>query len=283
MNGSILVTGYGFIGKHLIEKLKQQSLDITVIDKSHMVISDKSLKVIPADLRYVKNLEFDYVFHLAGLANVSYQESNPLEAYEANVLSTVNLLREVKVRKKLLFTSSAAVYGTSDTRMIKEDEPLKPNSVYGETKVACENFIHMTALRHGLDYSIVRLFNTYGPQQSPMYIIPQFLKQLREDNKIVVRNGSAVRDFIFINDVVDALLTVIENDEKVVNVGTSYDAISMYELAQKVVSVFHSDAEIVDLKREDKSSPQRLVSNSAILRSLGWEPKYTLDQGLLLV
>lgn len=179
----ILIVGYGFVGKHLVRRLILDGHEVSVMDK--FPIRSEGFTAISADARYVHGpLKFDRIFHLAGVTNAAYAEANPIETYEANVLSTLNLLKQTEGR--FVFTSSAVVYGQSD-EPLKESDPLAPISLYGQSKKHAEELIR----RMSPDFRIARFFNLYGPSQSPLYIVPQLMEQAR-NGKLTLRNGDMV-------------------------------------------------------------------------------------------
>ena len=257
------------MASHLLPHLKKHEL--TLLDKLEPA-------TIQTDLRYLKGpLEFDIVIHLGALSNAGYCERNPLEAWEANVLATENLLQAVKIKQKLIFASSAVVYGSNPSERCNEDDSLRPISVYGDTKLAGENIIKRHARRSRLNYAIVRFFNLYGKNQAPAYLIPQLLRQAKE-GKITIWNSEAVRDYIYVEDAIDAVLLAMQHGNGVYNIGTGIGT-SAGELAE-IISSHYGNIPIEDLHKEDKFAPSSLIADNTRIKMLGWGPQCSVREGI---
>jgi UDP-glucose 4-epimerase len=281
------VTGYGFISSHLVTYLLGRGAQVTVVEKNLLAngtIPSPQIRFKNADLRYFKDeKEYDYVFHLAGITNAAYAESNPIEAYEANVLATCNLLHSVKVKERFVFTSSATVYGNAPgEHILSETNPTSPISIYGATKVAAEDLIKTFARTRHLPFNIVRFFNLYGPKQSTLYIVPQIVIQALREKRIVLRNAVVERDFLFVGDAVECLVKAATSDTvgSTINVGSGIP-ISLGQLASTVLDVLN-DPEVPVTSGNDYEpfSAKRLVADITRAILLGWKPKTSLREGL---
>lgn len=275
-----LVTSYGFVARHLVNALQRQGYVVSVVEKElSRVDVPEGVDVIKADLRYWEGPDqpFDYVFHLAGITNAVYAETNPMEAFEANVLATANLLAKCRPRKRLIFTSSAVVYGQSQSPL-KESDPLVPISTYGVTKLAAEELVRLHVRTKGLSAVISRFFNLYGPGQSPLYIVPQLIIQAQE-GCIRLKNRATERDFVYVGDAVDCLIMLASAPiSGAVNIGSG-SSLTVYELAKAVSSLF-GGVRISVGHQHERFSADRLVADISVARRLGWEPKTHLLEGL---
>ncbi|MDG6968256.1 MAG: NAD(P)-dependent oxidoreductase [Nitrososphaerota archaeon] len=276
---SALVTGYGFVSRHLVRALSDRGTMVSVLEKDlSRADAPDGVEVIRSDLRYWSGPRepVDYVYHLAGITNTAYAEANPLEAFEANVLATANLLDKCRPKERLVFTSSAVVYASS-TKPIPEDAPLGPVSTYGATKQAAEALIAAHARKSSYPAGIARFFNLYGPGQARAYLVPQLIAQARE-GQIRIRNPRPRRDYIFIEDAVACLLKLADSEAPVVNVGTGTGT-SVGALAAQVAGVF-GGVGISTGQEADSFVADSLVADIAKARAMGWEPKISLSEGL---
>jgi UDP-glucose 4-epimerase len=218
LNGKrILVTGgAGFVGFHLCRKLSDFTSNITVYDNllSGKVENVKHLpKVhfVKADILDLKKLnsqeKADVIYHLAAQVVVPYSMENPIEDFETNARGTLNVLE--KARKddaRVVFASSAAVYGNTNQLPTPETYGFSPASCYGLSKVVGEQYCNMYSKQYGLDITIVRFANVYGPRCHG--VIPDFLDKIsRNPEKLeIIGTGLQSRDFVHVFDVVDALI-----------------------------------------------------------------------------
>jgi UDP-glucose 4-epimerase len=266
-----VVVGYGFIGKHIADALIANGDEVTVIEKRDVRLPKDAIR---GDARYLeRRLDADILFHFAGLTNYSYTEDNALECIESNISTTVNLLKRFDGR--FVLASSAAVYAPSDVPL-DEASPIAPHSIYGASKLASEHFVKAKTD----DFAIARFFNVYGPGQSESFIIPQLIAQGKR-GRISLRNSSTVRDYIFIDDAISALFSAAfaaGTNKMTVNIGTGIPTRSG-ELAEKVASMFDG-CKVESAETFDSFSPRTLCADVSALKSLGWEPKVSLAEGL---
>ncbi len=281
----VLVTGYGFIGQHLVDKLYNEGAKLTVIeknlDKIHKLKSE-GVRIIKGDLCYLQeNMEFDYVFHTAGITQVAYAENNYVETYNNNVLATLNLLRHVKTRKRFVFASTAAVYNNAAGKH-SETEEVKPLSLYGLSKVAGEQLVkHYVKAANG-EYTLLRFFNVYGDGQSEYFLIPQIVSEATMSKKITLWNTTSERDYIYVKDLVDGLIslgTEAKAADEIVNMGTGIGTPSG-AIADTISKLMDCNIAITDLQKFDKSSPASLVADTTKAEALGFKARTTLEEGL---
>jgi len=249
MSYKYLITGgAGFIGSTLANYLSKENSVIVIDDlsmgKEENLIKSSKLQFINGSVTdselmndILSNNTFDYVFHLAAIASVADSVERPVETHQVNfesVLMLLELIRKYqKGLKRLVFSSSAAVYGDEPTLPKKEESVIRPLTPYAVDKFAAEQYVLDYNHLYGVKTSAVRFFNVYGPNQNPespysgviSILVDRYKKiQKGEDTQFILfGEGSQSRDFVFIEDVVQALLLVAKKEEslgKQFNVGT---------------------------------------------------------------
>ena len=282
---SVIVTGAsGFIGLNLVKVLSKLGANVMVIDR--ILPSEKipNVQYEWGDLRHLDKIyEADFLIHLAAITNAGFAERYPIDTYEVNVLGTVNLMNHVKIRKRVLFPSTALTYEASSTP-ISEEDPTDLSSTYALSKNMGEQVIKFHCERMNVGYTIVRFFNIYGPGQMPMYIVPQVLSQIRENNHIEVRNGSVMRDLLFVEDCIDAVLKLAVTSnahDNVFNIGSGH-IVSITDVAKAaILASGNNSVGITDLEETIAYSPTAIMADiDKVLATIDWFPKTTLKDGL---
>ena len=260
-NKNILITGgLGFIGSHITDELVENN-NVTIIDnKSTGSVnnlkdsSHENLEIIIEDLHSADLdkilFEKDYVFHLAAMASVPLSVDNPVLCNQVNVDSTVKLLKAAINNnvKKIVFSSSSAVYGQNMNMPLKESEPLMPTSPYAASKASCELYLKSFYDSYGLNYTILRYFNVFGPRQdkNSQYaaVIPNFISALLENEPVeIYGDGEQTRDFVYVKDIVAANIKACESDYNGILNVASGRRISINELYEIIKSTLKSDLE----------------------------------------
>ncbi|MFB3888112.1 MAG: NAD-dependent epimerase/dehydratase family protein [Candidatus Bathyarchaeia archaeon] len=213
----ILVTGgAGFIGFHLSKKLTELGADVTIYDnlssgKLENVKDVPQAHFIKGDILDLKKLcnlpKFDLIYHLAAQVVVPYSMENPTEDFETNAHGTINVLEKARKDKaRLVFASSAAVYGNPTQLPTPEAYGFHPFSCYGLSKVVGEEYAQIYTLQYGLDVTIFRFANVYGSRCHG--VINDFLDKLQKNpSKLeIIGTGQQARDFVHVSDVVEALV-----------------------------------------------------------------------------
>ena len=229
-NKRILVTGgAGFIPSHIVDKLVKIGATVTVIDNLHAG-KVKNLKQSIADIEFIKVdvrdfdkihsivKKQDVVFHLAANADVPFSVENPTYDFEANAIGGFNVLRSCLDAdiQKVIYASTAAVYGNAKYVPIREDHPLDPISPYGVSKLTTEKLGFTYLHTYGLPFCSIRIFNIYGERQ-PRYVMYDLLRKLYQNpNKLsVLGTGEQIRDYAYVTDAAQCFILAAESDEAV--------------------------------------------------------------------
>ena len=272
----ILVTGgAGFIGSHLVYRLIKKKNEVIILDNlstGRKENINQKATFIRGDVRDEDDIRkamhgCDFVFHLA--AKTDAREEGD-EIFRTNFIGSEYVFSAAKdINAKIIFTSSAAVYG--DAKLpIKESEECKPISSYGKSKMKAEKMLR--------DAFIARLFNVYGPKGSS--VINKFTRRIKEGEDITVfGSGLQTRDFVYVSDVVDALMFGIEKSGTY-NVGTGIET-SILQLIDTIQDLAKSKPRIkFDMPIE--SEIKRSKADITKIRNLGWNPKTSLNSGIML-
>ena len=290
----ILITGgAGFIGRHLALLLSKNH-SITIYDNlSNSTKPDfENVKFVKGDILDYEifleaSKEFDVVIHLAAKIDVAESVINPKDTMNVNVNGTENILKccvENKI-KKIIFASSAAVYGEQEN-IITEETKTNPLSPYGESKLVAEEKIKKYCNENNLNAIIFRMFNVYGSGQTKQYagVITKFSDNILQNISLTIYgDGKQTRDFISINDIVEAYRYVLENiqEKKCItyNLGTGV-ATSITQLAKLMLEIFKKNLEINYVEQKKGDIKHSVADISLIKRELGFVPKTKLKDGL---
>ena len=293
----ILVTGgAGYIGKHLVKNLIKNNQVLVYdnlsnsSDKDRISLVDKGVKFLKGDiLDYDVLCEFskdvNVVIHLAAMINVNESVINPEFTKKVNVDGTVNVLKcciKNKI-KKIIFASSAAVYGDSKEIPINENSTTNPQSPYGQSKLDAEKIIVKTCQENNIDHIIFRMFNVYGKGQNTQYagVITKFLENIRDDKPLVIYgDGEQTRDFVSINDVVEAFdcATKLHKNGKY-NIASG-KSLSINELAQIMFEAFGKKLEIKHKEMKKDEIKYSVADVSLTKNELGFVAKKSLKEEL---
>jgi len=300
---NILVTGgAGFIGSHLSRYLISKGHKITILDNFSNsspanirdMLLNKQVKLVKGDVRDAKLISdvtdgIDTIFHLAAQIHIDKSILEPKETFEVNVLGTLNILEVALKRdfKKIVFASTSEVYGTVLNGSITEEHPLNPQSPYAASKAAADRLCYAYSKTYGMNVSIIRNFNTYGPfQKDTGYgsVIPIFIRRVLENKPpIIYGSGDQTRDFMYIEDAVRAYDIVMNKDfDGALNFGSGRD-ISINDLARLVIQL--CDGKDLTPVHVDPRPGEvlKLCADISKSRALGFEPKLTLENGLKML
>lgn len=296
----IVVTGgAGFIGSNLCRKLLKEGAKVTAFDNlssgrigfiKDLMENDK-FNFTRGDIRNTVDLEkitknSEVIFHLAAQTSVPFSMKNPNEDCEINVIGTSNVLNAArKAGARLVFASSAAVYGNPEKKPTPETYSTHPVSFYGLTKLVGENYCRFYQENYGLEVVVLRIFNVYGPDCHGA--IFDFLNKLRTtpDKLEILGTGKQARDFVYISDMVNFLLKAAITPAaagQIFNVGTGTTT-SVSELAEMIIEILG----LKDVKIYFKGGQAwegdmdtTLADNSKAINDLQWRPRVSLKEGL---
>lgn len=294
----VITGGAGFIGSHIAEYWNNQNAEVHVIDslRSGFKKNIKNFQNVILHQGSItdKALTFDvlqgadYVFNLAALISVPESLEKPEECLDINVKGLLNVLDGAKVNgvKKVVHSSSAAVYG-DDPRLPKEVTMRpKPQTPYGITKLDGEYYLQMYHDQYGLNTASLRYFNVFGPRQDPKSqyaaAIPIFVyKALKNEPIIIYGDGEQTRDFIYVKDVVQAnvLAAQTESAVGVFNVANE-NAISINELAKLIIETTGSSSKIIYEETRPGDIKHSLASIKETRESLNFKPSHDLLSSL---
>lgn len=302
LQGPVIVTGgAGFIGSHLVDHLLQRDIDTYVIDNFDPYYSGKErnvehnlknrkFRLIKGDILDFKLLKETFagvttVFHLAAQPGVRYSVKNPHKVLRVNVEGTLNVLiaaRDLGV-DKIVYASSSSVYGIPKHLPTSEEDPLKPISPYGASKVAAEKNCHMFSKLYGMKTVILRYFTSYGPRQRPDMAIHKFTRGLFGGEELTIYgDGSQTRDFTFVEDVVRGTILAAESDKAIggcFNIGSG-KRVTVNDLVRLLEELSKKKARIIYAKARSEDAPHTQANVSKASRVLEYRPKVELRGGL---
>lgn len=272
---SVLVTGAtGFIGRALCEGLVRRGHLPTRLSSRDGDIAD------PVTLNQVSPA--NHVFHLAGLTFVPDSWHDPHGFHRVNVLGTINVLEFCRRHSAGITFVSAYIYGQPEWLPVSEACVPKPNNPYALSKYVAEQACEFYSLYYGVDATIIRPFNVFGPAQSERFLIPHILSQVRDRRAIHVKDLAPKRDYVYLHDLVDALISTLDRPTgfDVFNVGSG-TSVSVGDLIALIQSIAGTDLPVVC---EDQVRPNELAdvyANTAKAHDrLAWRPRYSLKRGL---
>lgn len=300
-NSSVLVTGgNGAVGANLVEKLLNLGTKVTVLDdfsqsKKGNLKNHKHLKIIKGDITNSKILKktfskkYDVVFHLAARFANEMSVNDPLEDLRVNVEGTLNILLESAKHNvnRFVYTSSSSLYGQSDSIIKKENSFPKPSTPYAASKLSGEFYCNAIHELYSMDYTIVRLSNSYGPYDpSGKYrnVIPNFIKAaLSGKNLIITGTGNETRDFTYVDDVVNGIIlagTKPKGKNQIFNLGTGKETKISF-IAQEIIKQTKSKSKIsFKPRRSFDHITRRKMDISNAKKLLGYNPKVKIEDGL---
>jgi UDP-glucose 4-epimerase len=299
---NVLVTGgAGFIGSHVVDALLARGYRVHILDdlsggRIENVPDDATLHRLdvrtPAAASLIATERFDAIFHLAAQMDVRRSVADPVFDADVNVLGFLNLMeaaRAVGVRKVVFSSTGGAIYGEPDPGINDggpqpEHHPQQPVSPYGITKLVSEKYLHFYHVAYGIPYAAMRFGNVYGPRQNPhgeAGVVAIFAERLLDGRQPVIYGaGEQTRDYVYVEDVVAALLAAFDHDGSgVFNVGTGRET-SVNELFQIINGITGAAAEEVHADAKP-GEQQRSVLDATLAREvLGWTPEVALEEGL---
>jgi UDP-glucose 4-epimerase len=298
----VLITGgAGFLGSALANRLVGSDRVHTVLALDDLTAGDPR-RLDPAvlftrgDVKDVPKLwtllqGVDCVYHLAARVRVPESIHYPGDYNDTNVGGTVAVMEAVRDTgvKRVVFASSGALYGEQPHQPIHESQRPNPNSPYAVSKVAAEHYVSTLGALYSIETVSLRIFNTYGPGQDlpPSYppVIPHLLRQVQTGgSQVIFGDGTQTRDFVYVDDVVDALelaATASEVDRAVINIGSGQE-VQIGELAARIARVADKRADVLHNPGQPVGVSRLVADVSTARQLLDWVPRTELDRGLRL-
>lgn len=294
---TLITGGAGFLGAHLANRLHNEGWLVRVLDdlsagnphrlSSRIFLQRGDINNIPQLWSLLQDV--DVVFHLAARVSVPASAHYPKEYNAVNVGGTVSLLeacRDVGVQR-VVFASSATVYGSQAAQPVKEDAPVRPAAPYAVSKLAAEQYLFSLARLNGFEAVALRIFNAYGPhQEAPPVnapVIPRFMQDaLHQRSVLVFGDGQQTRDFIFVDDVVDALAAAAHAPDigcEIINVGSGRE-VSINALADMIGATVGQAPNVLRNTRASGGVPRLVADTAKARRLLHCQPQVTLEAGL---
>jgi UDP-glucose 4-epimerase len=301
LNKRVIVTGgAGFIGSHLVDRLVNDGAEVVVIDDLSTGDAAKvnpKAQLIALDIRsleakqVIKNFRPDIIFHLAAQINLRKSLQQPLEDASINILGSINVAQSLVEsaedisRVKLIFSSTGgAIYGDVDKLPTPETTEPNPLSPYGVAKFSVEKYLNYFNKVHGLPYVALRYSNVYGPGQSTKGeagVVAIFLeKMLAGETPVINGDGKQTRDFVFVDDVVEANIRAALSDVTgIFNIGTGREStvLQVFNLLQQYIGKTFPEVHGPAIPGELQRS---CLDFSRAMQVLEWEPKVSLEEGL---
>lgn len=274
----ILITGHsGFIGSYLQKKLEKTEHELILVD----IANGTNI----CDWQQVKQYEgMDVIVHLANLSFVPASYEQPKRFYETNYLSTLNMLELCRLNNAKMVFFSSYIYGHPQYQPIDENHPTQAFNPYAQTKVICESLCEGYNRDFKVPITIFRPFNIYGTGQNPDFLIPSIIQQAKT-GKIVIKDDRPKRDYIHVEDIVDAIITAIEteNADKSIqkyNLGSGL-SYSVKEIVDMVRGLFNTEIEYICTHEIRPNDVMDTIADiSKIQNELHWKPSISILEGL---
>jgi len=299
----VLLTGAtGFIGKELLPKLLEKGYEVHTIEryvtgrytldqKNSIIKHYASLTDYNKVRAIVKEVQPNAVMHLAAISAVSFSYDNYIEVSDVNYLGSVNLAeacrQEANNFKQFIFAGTSEEYGLailSKDKKLTEESPLIPNSPYAVAKVAFDYYLHYMGMAYDFPYTILRPFNTYGRKDNKHFFIERTITQMLSQDKVYLGDPDAVRDWVYVDDHINAYLIALGNKKAIKQVfnictGKGY---STKETAELIAKLTGFKGEILWNQTPNRPLDAKVLigDNSKAKKLLGYEPKYSLGEGL---
>lgn len=297
---TILVTGgAGFLGSHLCDRLIARGDDVICVDNFYTgrknnirhLLGNPRFELIRHDIVHPLYVEADQIYNLACPASPVAYQYNSIKTIKTSTVGMVNILGLAKrCRARILQASTSEVYGDPEVHPQPESywghvNPVGPRSCYDEGKRVAESLCMAYHQAHQVEVRLIRIFNTYGPRMHPEdgRVVSNFIMQaLRGEPLTVFGDGRQTRSFCYCDDLIEGMIRMMDQNESVgpVNLGNPGE-FTMLELAQEVLRLTGSSSPLKHLELPADDPRQRRPDITLAGRLLGWEPRYSLAEGLV--
>ena len=300
MNKVLVTGGAGFLGSHLCDRLIHDGHDVLCVDNfftgsktniAHLM-GKTHFELMRHDVTFPLYVEVNQIFNLACPASPVFYQQDPVQTTKTSVHGAINMLGLAKrVRAKILQASTSEVYGDPEVHPQPEAywgkvNPIGIRSCYDEGKRCAETLFFDYWRQHQLQIKVVRIFNTYGPRMQPNdgRVVSNFIMQaLRNEDITIYGSGEQTRSFCYVTDLIEAMVRTMNTGPDFtgpVNIGNPVE-FTMIELAELVLTLTGSKSKLIFKELPQDDPKQRKPDVSLALSSLGWQPKVSLEDGLL--
>lgn len=299
-NRVLITGGGGFLGSHLCERLLTDGDDVICVDNFYTGLKDNvahlltnpHFEVVRHDITFPLYIEVDKIYNLACPASPIHYQFDPVQTTKTNVHGAINMLGLAKrVKARILQASTSEVYGDPNMRPQREDywgnvNPVGIRSCYDEGKRCAETLFFDYYRQHKVQVKVARIFNTYGPRMHPNdgRVVSNFIVQALNGKDITIYgDGSQTRSFCYVDDLVEGLIRLMNTPDDwtgPVNLGNTSE-FSIKTLAEQVIALTNSRSNIVYLPLPSDDPRQRQPDISLARKTLDWEPRVPLREGLI--
>ncbi len=294
----LVLGGGGFLGSHLSDRLLQLGYEVRVFERPNLekyraFKCTEKIEWVEGDFLNSDDLEYavsgcDLVYHFVSTTLPKSSNDNPVYDVETNLIGTLNLLNLAlrnSIKKIIFLSSGGTVYGIPEKTPIKESHPSNLLCSYGITKLTIEKYFHLYHVLYGLDYCVLRLANPFGERQrvkGAQGAIAVFLdKALKGETIEIWGDGSVVRDYIYVSDVIDAMVKAIDYDgsERIFNIGSG-NGHSLNDIVNEIESLIGRSVKRKYKKGRSLDVPVNVLDIKRAARWLRWRPTSTFGYGL---
>ena len=290
----LVIGGGGFIGSHLVKALLLNGQYVKILDNRISSIIDQhpNLEWIAGDFGNKQDLDIalknvDIVYHLVSTTQPQKSNENPAFDIQSNLINTITLLDKVRAipNLKIIFLSSGGtVYGTAQQTPIPETHNNEPQCSYGIVKLAIEKYFSLYNLLYGINYRILRLANPYGPGQANLQqgVIGAFLLRTLQNKQLEIwGDGTIVRDYIYIKDVIDAIMlaSTYNGKTRIFNIGSGSGR-NVIEILNVIERVTEKKANVIYIAKREFDVSVSILDISLAEKELGWKPETSFEYGI---
>lgn len=291
---ALVIGGSGFIGSHLVDALVYSGYSVRTYD-----CMPERFRPTPAGVEFVQGdfrdtatlgdalIGIDIVYHLLSTTVPGTSNLDPVADIQGNLVNSVRLLalmREAEVKRLVFLSSGGTVYGIPQTDPVAENHPLQPISSYGIVKSAIEQYLHMEHYLHGLDYTVLRASNPYGPRQGHggvQGVIGTYLWNYAHDKPLQLwGDGSVVRDFIYVEDLAELCVRAGQGAGVGCYNAGSGEGHSIRQIIDAISDVVGEEIEPDIKPGRGHDVPRSVLDISRAKTAFGWKPRTSLEQGV---